>query len=206
VEPIHATSTGPEAGSGLANLQDALSLLLDRGAVRSLDPPDSPSAPDLTELRDLLAEERAESTYGKATRQLVRIIQLQQGLGDDLAGVVDEQTAAMLNRLLEGLGAFGDAPAGELGVRGRVPYAGGAPAPGLVVRARDRDVRTYQNVGHETVTDLTGWYEIRYSAHDFHRDEAEGADLVICVFGADVQHSGRGGDPSRATPQGPDDV
>jgi len=53
------------------------------------------------------------------------------------------------------------------------------------VRARDRDVRTYQNVGHETVTDLTGWYEIRYSAHDFHRDEAEGADLVICVFGAD---------------------
>lgn len=182
---VHAPIQPGESGPQVVDLQDALSLLLDRGAIRSLDPPDSPSAADLAELRALIAEERAESTYGKATRQLVRIIQLQQGLGDDLGGVVDEQTATMLNRLVEGLGASGDPPAGERVVRGRVTYADGAPARGFPVHARDRDVRTFQTVGHEAVTDANGWYEIRYSARDFDRAEAEGADLVVCVFAAD---------------------
>jgi Tc toxin complex TcA C-terminal TcB-binding domain/Neuraminidase-like domain/Salmonella virulence plasmid 28.1kDa A protein len=184
VHQIQAPIKPDESGSPVANLQATLSLLLDGGVVPDLDPAEGARAEALPELGRRFAEERARSTYGKATRELVRIVQVQHGLGDRLGGAVDERTAAVLNGLLEKLGAFDDAGAGAALVKGRVTLVGGAPAVGFVVRAHDRDLRTSQELGGEAVTDADGRYEIRYAERDAGRAEAQGADLVVRVYAA----------------------
>jgi hypothetical protein len=66
MQAIQAPTKPGESGSRVTNVQDALRLFLERGVIRSLDPPDSPTAEELDEFGRLLAEERAESTYGVA--------------------------------------------------------------------------------------------------------------------------------------------
>src|SRR5258705_3464946 len=67
-------------------------------------------------------------------------------------------------------------------VRGRITTPDGQPAPSLIVRARDRDVRTYQSLGRDATTGPDGGYEIRYSKKQFSRAEKGSADLVVRVF------------------------
>src|SRR6266566_9335852 len=182
---IQAPITPQQSGPEVANLQDGLRLLLERQVIRALDPPNSPTAEELADLTVRLGQERAESAYGDATTRLVQIVQLQQGLGDNLMGAVEKTTATVLNRLLKELGAL-DGPSGDgFVVKGRVTLASGAPAPGLVVRARDRDLRTFQPLGEPAATDADGRYEIPYGSDDFAGAETGSADLVIRVFPPD---------------------
>lgn len=73
-------------------------------------------------------------------------------------------------------------------VRGRITTPDGQPVGGLIVRARDRDLRTFQplGVGPDAVTDADGRYEIRYSHKQFTRAEKGTADLVVRVFAPDA--------------------
>jgi hypothetical protein len=150
-----------ESGTGVANLQDALSLLLTRGVFRALEPIGGGGADERERFAQPLAEERAKQIYGNATQRLVLYLQLQEGLGDRLQGVVDEKTAAVLNRILKELGALEGDGVDEYVVKGTVTYTGGEPAADLIIRARDRDVRTYQSLGREATTGPDGRYEIR---------------------------------------------
>jgi hypothetical protein len=185
IAPLNAGDGGPE----VANLQDALRLLIERGVIRSLDPPNRPTADELGKLEQQLTRERTQSLYEKASQRLVQIVQIQQRLGDNLSGVVDERTAEVLNRLLEKLGAFDDTGTEEFTVKGKVTLVNGSPAVGLIVRARDRDLRTFQPLGTDAITGPDGGYEIRYTRGQFSWGEGgkSNADLVIRVFSPDAK-------------------
>jgi len=175
VAPISVGNSGPQT----ANLQDALRLLLDRGVIRSLDPPNQPTAEELDKLGKGLAKERAQSVYGNATQRLVLYIQLQEGLGDGLGGEVEAKTAALLNRFLKKFGVLDEPPTNEFTVKGLITQANGKPAVGMEVRAFDRDLRTREQVGQMKVTGEDGRYEIGYSQTEFIRAEKGSADLII---------------------------
>jgi hypothetical protein len=196
MQAIQATIKPGDSGAEVANLQDALRLLLDRAVIRSLQPPNEPSPDELAKLGDVLGDERGQSQYGEATLRLVRILQIQHGLGDNLEGIVEERTAALINRFLRKLGELdtGDGEA-EFVVRGRVTSAG-APVPNVIVRARDQDVRTFQALGDDARTDADGRYEIRYSREQFAAAEDGRPDVVIRVFGP-------GADPDRPLAESP---
>src|SRR5690348_5846878 len=67
-------------------------------------------------------------------------------------------------------------------VSGRVTYSSGRAAAGLIVRARDHDLRRFESLGKETTTRTDGSYEIRYTRSNFVRAEKDRADLVVRVF------------------------
>ena len=73
----------------------------------------------------------------------------------------------------------------EFVVRGSVTEASGAPAAGLAVRARDRNLRKPQPLGELAVTGPDGRYEIRYSRRKFGHADKGYADLVVRVFAPD---------------------
>jgi hypothetical protein len=184
MQPIAATLNPGDTGPQVANLQDALRLLLDRSVIRSLEPPNSPTTEELAKLGQRLARERAQSTYGSATQRLVLFVQLQEGLGDGLGGAVEETTARRLNEILTGLGAF-DATQGPV-VRGTVRDANGNPVPGVIVRAIDRDLRHWELLGRPTVTKERGSYEIPYAAKQSAHAESGGPDIQIQAFDSDA--------------------
>lgn len=165
-------------GKDIANLQDALQLCLDQRAIL----PNDEGA--RRELSAKLKRERSEQIYRDATTKLVGVFQDEQKL--QVSHEVDEPTADVLNRLLKELGAFEEPVVDEFVVRGKVTRADGTPAAGVIVRARDREVRTFQPLGTDAVTGPDGRYEIRYSGSQFSQAEKGNADLVVRVFAADV--------------------
>ena len=187
-----------ESSPRVENLQDALRLLLDRGAIRSTGRPPGFGADDPASLARPLASERERRTYGSATRRLVESLQRQEGLTDAPFGIVDHHTAEALNRLLNGAGAFGDPGGSGFVVRGRVTTPDQLPVPGLVVRARDRDLRTFQRLGTDGTTDADGRYEIAYTEDQFSRAEKGRADLVVRVFAPETAD-----DPDRPIAESP---
>ena len=124
--------------------------------------------------------ERQAAIFGRGTQRVV--VAIQRRLGLKASGTVDQETAARINRELEGGG--GQPPNGDFVVRGRVVHAGGEPLDGAIVRAFDRDLRSEQALG-ETSTDAGGRYEIRYASDRFAANEEGSADLVVRAFGPD---------------------
>ena len=141
MQPIIPTINPGETGPQVANLQDTLALLV-RDDIRPLETPNRPTLEELQELTKSLVQERTQSLFGKATWQLIVYLQLQQGLGDNLRGVVEEKTAEAMNRLLREIGALDQTGADEFTVKGRVTLANGMPAVGLIVRARTLTLRS----------------------------------------------------------------
>src|SRR4051794_21405936 len=120
-----------ETGSQVANLQDAVRLLLASPA----SPRSAAENEEIARLAPRFEEERARATYGKATQRLVQIV-----VGDRRP----EEIPGFINNRLRELGALVD-----FVVVGRVTLASGAPALGTVVRARVVELRTSQAVGSE---------------------------------------------------------
>ena len=87
--PLEAGRQGPE----VADLQAALQLLLDRGAILR----DNESA--RRELSMGLQRERAERVYGDVTIRVVAIFQGERGF--ERSGSVDEPTANAINAFLQ---------------------------------------------------------------------------------------------------------
>src|SRR5205823_3588166 len=99
-------------------------------------------------------------------------LEFQKVHGLPTTGVVDEQTAALLNAEVERL---------HLVVQGQVRQADGSPLPGITVVAVDRDLRGEETLGRAS-TDQNGHYEIRYTSNQFARAEKGTADLIVRVL------------------------
>src|SRR5262249_35746829 len=126
------------------------------------------------ELEEGLRGDRDGHTYGRSTGNVIMAVRGQFQL--EPGEVVDEPTAAMLNRLLRELGAF-EAPEGEWIVRGQVVDAGG-PVNNIAVSVYDRDLFfrrggpvTGQLLGTKTTENhdngKTGSFELSYATADF---------------------------------------
>src|SRR5687768_1534679 len=89
-------------GAAVGDLQDGLRLMLDKDTFGLSDE-------RRQALKDRLAGDRAQSTYGQSTSSVVKLFQQQRQL--EQSGAVDEPTAKALNTALEELGAF--TPAGS---------------------------------------------------------------------------------------------
>ncbi|WP_337287743.1 neuraminidase-like domain-containing protein [Candidatus Methylomirabilis sp.] len=148
--PIRPGMQGP----AVADLQAALQLCLDRGAILVNN----------ESMRQALSEElqheRHAQTYNDVTIKSVSIFQGERGLRRN--GEVDEPTANALNTLLKELGAFDQEPAPRSRiVNGAVRREDGLPLQGLRVRAAHEAERRSIRLG-EDITDAEGRYTIRY--------------------------------------------
>jgi len=106
MEQIIAPIVPNSKGKDVANLHEALKLFLAKGIFKVFNPPNRPTKEELAKLGEIFKTEIEASLYGKATLELVRFVQLQQQLGDNLGGVVEEKTARLMNSILKELGAF----------------------------------------------------------------------------------------------------
>src|SRR3990170_8722754 len=135
----------------VADLQDALQVLLDRGILLRED------GAARRELSAALPRERAEQTYGATTRKLVSAFQQERRLFGPTgapSGEVDEPTAKALNALLKELGVL-DQPAEPAAPRsfvvsGEVRREDGLPMHGVQVRAVHEAVRRAIRLGEDT--------------------------------------------------------
>jgi Tc toxin complex TcA C-terminal TcB-binding domain/ABC toxin N-terminal region/Neuraminidase-like domain len=174
IPPINTGDSGPL----VANLQDALLALLgpEHGIIQALDAPNRPTLEELKKLTAGLRKERAQSLFGEATRQLILYFQVQQGLGDNLRGIVEDKTAARLNEWLKKAGMLEEEM--TCVVRGRITGAG----KGQMVRAWDKDLRSEELLGEAPAGSD---YEIRYSPQKFKGAEKGTADLRVAVYNSD---------------------
>jgi hypothetical protein len=175
--PLKAGDGGPE----VANLQDVLLALLERQVIQPLVAPNRPTLEELQKLAEGLKQERSQSLFGKATQQLLIYYQVQQGLGDNLRGVVEDKTATKLNEWLESIGAVDETT--RLRVHGTVATADNKPIPGATVSAFDRDLRKEQPLG-DAKTDKLGQYIISYSPEKFQAGDVPSAPVPKLIVRA----------------------
>jgi len=181
----------------VADLQDALQILVKKSldgvtpaAYRPLDPPNSPTRQELETLSETLGDERVQTLYGDATQRLVLVFQLQNSLGDNLRGVIEDTTAAKLNEWLKKLGLFDTSEPVGFVVRGTVKTSDGQPISGANVYAFDRDMRKEQPLGDKAETDAQGQYTIRYGLKDFASGDVPSASapkLIVRAFVGGLQ-------------------
>ena len=158
----------------------ALHFLVEKGAFKRISPA------RLKQLHGQLLSEQPSATYKGAAVALVRRFQTQMRLG--AVDVVDQKTAAALNRRLKALGVvFEVEPPGDDGVgpepyklSGTVTDTAGLPRSGLKVVAYDRDLRNHQKLGAAS-TDAEGRYAISYVMDAFSRADGK-APLAPDVF------------------------
>jgi hypothetical protein len=174
----------------VVNLQDALFFLIEHQVIHPFDPPNRPTADDLMALVRTARGEQRKAEFGEATAAIVRHFQVQQGLGDNLRGVIDDTTAARLNELLTSLGAL-DGPIGYV-VFGAVRDRDRKPVAGVSVRAYDRNAADETVLG-EDVTTAAGDYRIVFPEARFRQTtaEQEGPTLLVRVFGAHGEQIGQ---------------
>lgn len=139
-------------GSTVADLQDGLLFLLDKGLL--LRENDGARR----ELAAALKQERERQAFAGATGKLVGMFQKERGL--QTTGEVDEHTAAALNDAI--FHEEEHPPEFQYLVRGQVLYRGGLPIPGLMVRAFHRELRTDIEIGAKK-TDDKGNFEIYFN-------------------------------------------
>jgi Tc toxin complex TcA C-terminal TcB-binding domain/Neuraminidase-like domain len=167
-----------DSGQTVTNLQAALLALLDKKIIQG-NTPNPPTEEDLKILSEKLKKEQFQEVYGEATRELVLIFQLQNGLGDNLNGVVEESTAKKLNEFLKDIGVFNNEA--DFMVRGRVTDNQGKPVAASV-KAYDVDLHRVAPLGAETATNQEGYYEIAYTSEQFARSEKGSADILLRLF------------------------
>ena len=167
-----------DRGDRVAALHTALRALVTRGGYRVEPAPNRPTREELDTLVAELGSERedGQSEFREATRTLVLLFQVQHGLGDHRLGIVDDPTAATINRELERLGALE-----AFLVAGTVRDASGVPAAGFAVQVLDRDLRSSELLG-EAQTDAAGRYEVVYGAERFAAGEVASADVQVVVL------------------------
>jgi hypothetical protein len=173
-------------GPAVADLQDALQLCLDRGALLAND------NGARTDLSTALKRERVAQMYGDATAKLVTSFQQERRLVGSAAapsGEVDEPTANALNALLKQWGLLDQMtePISTQSsvVSGQVRRDDGLPLPGLRVRATHETATSSSassvlRLGEDT-TDAEGHYTIRYES----LPQVDGINLRVTVFSTD---------------------
>src|SRR5215207_5618338 len=167
--PLEAGRRGPE----VADLQDALQILLDRAVILRDD------AGARRELSAMLQRERAEQFYGNVTIKVVATFQEESRL--EPSGNVDEPTARAINAFLQEWGLL-DQHAQEqpLVVSGHVRRNDDLPLKGGLVRAFHESEWGALRLGEDT-TDAEGRYTIRYER----LPEVSSVDLRVEAYDED---------------------
>lgn len=166
MKPIRATPPPTTAGADLANLQDALLLLLSKGILELADS-------ERVWLPISLEQERRSGVYGDNARRAVAAFQKAHEL--TVTGEVDDKTAAALNAALRRFGRLDDLPRI---VSGRVRDGDGNPLANAIVRAFHVD--STQLLLGERNTDLTGRYVVHYAPPP----GVAAVDLLVVLFDA----------------------
>jgi hypothetical protein len=115
-------------------------------------------------------DELRAALYGRVTFRVVAEFQKKNGL--EANGVVDEKSAAVINRNV--------ALETPRIVKGLVTDENGNPLVNLSVSASDKDLRREEPLG-QAVTGKNGRYEIAYKSAQFQRAEKNSADLIVRV-------------------------
>ncbi len=177
MKPIIPPIVPQSKGEQVANLQECLSFLIKKGVIDISSEPNKLNRPierELLALSKLLLKEVDESTYGKATTELVHIFQIQQKLGDQLKGVVEATTAAKLNQILKDLKAFADEPGNDDEkpgndnshiVRGTITDNRGVPLSGYAAELFILTIVNGASAG-KTISGKNGEYTISYKVDD----------------------------------------
>lgn len=157
MERIVSPLTRNMEGLRVADLQDALQMCIDRGAILADDPNER------QRFTSALRHERIRWKYGNITSDLVRVFQQEMDLTD--SGEVDESTAEVLNALLTQWGVF-DRLADPVtpqsyAVSGQVRREDGIALREIRVRAVHEADAGSVRLG-EDLTDSEGRYTIRY--------------------------------------------
>lgn len=172
---IIATIKPGDSGPTIANLQDALQLLLDRNVLL----PGEEAA--RRRASTALKQERVDQIFSEVTYKLVGIFQAEQHL--EVSGVVDEVTSKLLNHFIEKLSDSNisepdsdsgtPVPSVEIDptkspprVYGVVLDSNGKPVQNANVQAFDRDLRKKQLLGMAQ-TNAKGEFNINYQPADF---------------------------------------
>ncbi|MCA3774942.1 MAG: hypothetical protein IN818_08125 [Cutibacterium sp.] len=162
VPPINSGDTG----EAVTKLREALLLLLQRGALKALAPPNSPTSDDLKALvTEIRVELAANEPYGGAAQKAVFFFQLRNGLGDNLVGLIEQSTADLLNRLLKEFGGLDDPK--DYVVEGRIVDEKGQGIPGIPVRLFEEDVTGPLPIGELTKTLSNGQYRFSFATADY---------------------------------------
>jgi len=120
---------------------------------------------------DIPSDEVQEALFGQGTHEVV--VGFQEANRLEPTGVVDEDTAALINAQVE--------TRRPMVVRGQVLQPDGSPFSGTLVWAFDKDLRSEELLG-EVTTDEAGRYEVTYTAEQFRRAEKDSADLHVRVY------------------------
>lgn len=156
--------TRGDTGETVANLRRALLLLLERGAIRSYEQPDRPTAEELAELAtEIHRELDTDEPFGGAAQKTVFYLQIQQQLGDGLGGEVEEGTAKLLNALLRELRSPDQSDA-EYVVEGRVVDEQGRGISGVQVSLFEEDVTGASQLEAPVLTSADGSYHLTFRA------------------------------------------
>ena len=192
--PIIAPLAARMKGAAVANLQEALLWLIDRGALLR----DDEAA--RREYSPGLRRELAAATFDSATSKVTERFQREHHLRP--TGSVDGPTADALNARLRELGAFTEVPRPPVPpqppdvppeppdvlpefmhlVRGQVRYEEGLPIEGLDVEAVHKLLRSEEPLG-TAKTDANGQYEIYYSVEELRKKGQSSITLLVRVKG-----------------------
>jgi hypothetical protein len=142
------------------------------------------------------ADELRDHRAGDSTLKLVRAFQQQSKISFDEKLLVDQPTAAAMNKQLSERGLLSpksagddakkppaDPPAKLFVIQGQIRQKDGKPAVGLTVRALHRAGGVETTLG-ESVTEQSGAYRITYPEEVFRKLSGErgGLDVILAVF------------------------
>lgn len=152
-----------QRGNEVLNLQKALQFLLKHKILKEFHAAHTSAGNGLARLEEKLTGEIAENNYGPATTELVGIFQMQQGLGRNRRGTVDEKTAQKMNELLNSLEEVIAGAANDklYKVYGTVLNSKGAALSGYIAEAFVITLQRDISVG-SVMTDLQGGYSISF--------------------------------------------
>ncbi|MEU8248862.1 neuraminidase-like domain-containing protein [Nonomuraea sp. NPDC048916] len=173
MDPIAFPLEPGSRGAGVANLHNALQLILERAAILRGD------EGRRRELLEMLTEEVGKSFYGDVTAKIVSLFQEERRL--EAHGRVDAETAGAIDGLLRAWGLLGtESPPRAYVVAGVVLRGDGLPFPGARVRAFHHSPAGPVRLG-EDVTEADGRYTIRYDP----LPQFGGIELSVSATGED---------------------
>lgn len=178
MQPISTPIKPQYQGAEVANLQQALRLLLNKGKIQILG----------TEYKPTLiafGHEQQDQIYGDATKRLVQLFQEQYGIANP-EGIVDKETANQLNAVLESVDAFKDTDDTVFVVKGFIRQSDGSGYNQGKVVAYDKDLRREEVLNEVSLKNSEGYYEISYTRKKVNNAEKSQADLYISVFAAET--------------------
>lgn len=156
---IQSTIKPGDTGPQVANLYTVLQFLIEKEVFAIVDPS------ELAILKDQLRSEQPSGYFKGAAVTLVQLFQSQSNLDNGLGGVVEDQTADLLNQQLKKYGGFSKPD--SYVVEGRVVDDQGRGLSGLPVQLFEEDVTGPSPLGDPTMTSADGHYRFSFNPAEY---------------------------------------